>query len=249
VNRRFDAVVFDLYGTLVDEFRHDVFHANVREMAVDLGADPEGFEDAWTDTAMERQTGRHATVADNLRAICAALGVTVVDEALARAMAHRDAMYARYFRPRPGAEETLRAVKERRYPIALVSMCAPDTPALWRAGPLARFVDVEVFSCEVGLRKPDPAIYLRATELLGIEPDRCLYVGDGAYGEMGGAAAVGMTPVLIRDPDEEPGSALRPEAEEWDGRAVGHLSDVIAIVDGSAGWGSGSHPIRDFDFG
>jgi putative hydrolase of the HAD superfamily len=235
VNRRFDAVVFDLYGTLVNEFRRDVFVANVREMAVDLGADPEAFEHAWTATAMERQTGRHATVADNLRAICSALGVAVVDEALVRAMKRRDAMYARYFRSRPGAEETLRPVKERGYPIALISMCAPDTPALWRAGPLARSIDVEVFSCEVGLRKPDPAIYLRATELLGIEPDRCLYVGDGAYGEITGAAAVGMTPVLIRDPDEEPGSALRPEAEEWNGPMIGRLSDVLAILGEPAG--------------
>jgi putative hydrolase of the HAD superfamily len=150
-------------------------------------------------------------------------------------MKRRDAMYARYFRSRPGAEETLRPVKERGYPIALISMCAPDTPALWRAGPLARSIDVEVFSCEVGLRKPDPAIYLRATELLGIEPDRCLYVGDGAYGEMSGAAAVGMTPVLIRDPDEEPGSALRPEAEEWNGPMIGRLSDVLAILGEPAG--------------
>jgi putative hydrolase of the HAD superfamily len=235
VTRRFGAVVFDLYGTLVDEFRRDVFIAHVREMAVDLGADPERFEQAWTASALERQTGRHATVGDNLRAICAALGVAVVDDTLVRAMERREAMYARYFRPRPGAEETLHAVKQRGYPTALISMCAPDTPALWRSGPLARSIDVEVFSCEVGLRKPDPAIYLRATELLGIEADRCLYVGDGAYGEMRGAAAVGMTPVLIREPDEEPGSALRPEAEEWNGRTIGHLSEVLAIVDEASG--------------
>jgi len=246
VNRRFDAVVFDLYGTLVDEFRRDVFIALVREMAADLRADPDAFEQAWTATAMERQTGRHASVADNLRAICAALDVAVVDEALVRAMARRAAMYARYFRPRPGAEETLRAVEQRGYPTALISMCAPDTPALWRSGPLARSIDVEVFSCEVGLRKPDPAIYLRATELLGVEANRCLYVGDGAYGELTGAAAVGMTAVLIRDPGEEPGSALRPEAEEWNGPTIGRLSGVLAIVDESAGWGTNSQPAPDF---
>jgi putative hydrolase of the HAD superfamily len=234
VNRRFDAVVFDLYGTLVDEFRRDVFTAHVREMAEDLGADPDAFERAWTATAVERQTGRHPTVADNLRAICAMLGVVAGDDALAHAMARRDAMYATYFRPRPGAEETLHAVKERGYPTALVSMCAPDTPALWRAGPLARFLDAEVFSCEVGLRKPDPAIYRRAGDLLSVEPARCLYVGDGAYGELTGAAAVGMTPVLIRDPEEEPGSALRPEAEDWDGWTVDHLSGVLEILDDRA---------------
>ena len=64
--------------------------------------------------------------------------------------------------------------------MALISMCAPDTPELWRAGPLAGYVDVEVFSSEVGLRKPQPEIYLLECERLGVEPGACLYVGDGA---------------------------------------------------------------------
>jgi hypothetical protein len=34
------------------------------------------------------------------------------------------------------------------------------------------------------------------------------------------------------DPDEEPSSALRPEAEEWNGPTIGHLAEVIAIIDG-----------------
>ena len=55
---------------------------------------------------------------------------------------------------------------------------------------------------------------LPATLQLGIAPQGCLYVGDGAYGELSGAEAVGMHPVLIRDPDEQE-EMLRPEAEEW----------------------------------
>jgi len=232
VTGRFRAVVFDLYGTLVDEFRRDEFVAHVRAMAGDLGADPEAFERGWHDTAMERQTGRHATVADNLRQVCEALGLRVDDAAMEVALARRAALYERAFRPRPGAEETLAAVKARGYPVALVSMCAPDTPDLFRALAMARHVDVEVFSSEVGLRKPDPEIYLAATDRLGVDPVDCLYVGDGAYGELGGAAAVGMTPVLIRDPDEEPGSALRPEEESWTGATIAHLREVLDLLDG-----------------
>ena len=142
-------------------------------------------------------------------------------------------MYARHFRERPAALETLSELKARGYPLALISMCAPDTPALWRARPLSAFVDVEVFSSEVGLRKPDPEIYLLASEELGVEPSACLYVGDGAYGELTGAANVGMHPVLIRDPSEPPDHALRPESEDWDGDRIGSLGDVLAFLDGS----------------
>jgi putative hydrolase of the HAD superfamily len=109
-------------------------------------------------------------------------------------------------------------------------MCAPDTPAMWRASPLGGLVDVEVFSCEVGLRKPDPGIYLAATGRLGVDPTGCLYVGDGAYRELTGAAAVGMRAVLIRDPADAEVEALRPEAEEWSGESVEHLREVIALL-------------------
>ena len=80
----FEAVVFDLFGTLVPEFSKKDFFQSVREMARVLGADPDRFEAAWTGTALERQTGGFATVEDNVRHICASLGLEPSDDALAR---------------------------------------------------------------------------------------------------------------------------------------------------------------------
>jgi len=54
-----------------------------------------------------------------------------------------------------------------------------------------------VFSCEVGLAKPDPAIYHLAAARLGVEPAECLFVGDGGSDELSGAGAAAMTPVLL----------------------------------------------------
>jgi putative hydrolase of the HAD superfamily len=139
-------------------------------------------------------------------------------------------VYRTWFVPRPGAEELLRELRRRGVPTALISMCAPDTPAMWRASPLGGLVDVEVFSCEVALRKPDPEIYRLACERLGVEPSDCLYVGDGAYRELTGASAVGMHAVLIRDPADADVEALRPEAEEWAGDAVADLRDVLPLL-------------------
>lgn len=223
----FDAVVFDLYGTLVYEFDRGDFYDVVREMGLRLGADPSAFRGAWDATAIGRQTGEFPDMEANLRAVGADLGLPLDDEGVAEALALRAAMYARYFRPRPGALETLTELKDRGYPIALVSMCAPDTPALWRASALAPFVDIEVFSSEVGLRKPDAAIYQAAADGLLVEPERCLYCGDGAYGELTGAEAVGMTAVLIEDPDVDQAASLRPEGETWTGDAAGDLRDLL----------------------
>jgi putative hydrolase of the HAD superfamily len=229
---RFEAVVFDLFGTLVPEFSKKDFFQSVREMARVLDADPDTFEVAWIGSALERQTGRFATVEDNVRHICASLGLQPADGALAEALDLRLELYRTWFFPRRGALETLMELKGRGYPIALISMCAPDAPAMWRTSALAPFVDVEVFSSETGLRKPDPAIYRRATDGLGVEPAGCVYCGDGAYGELAGAQAVGMTPYLIADPAVDAEESLTPEREEWGGASVADLRELLAFLPG-----------------
>lgn len=227
IDRAFDGVVFDLYGTLVHEFRRDDFYEVVRGMADRLGADPGAFRRAWDASAIGRQTGAFPDMAANVRAIAADLGLRPADAAVSDALAIRAAMYDRYFHPRPGAVETLTELKVRGYPVALISMCAPDTPALWRASALAPFIDVEVFSSEVGLRKPGAAIYRYALERLGVGATRCLYCGDGAYGELTGAEAVGMTAVLILDPAVDQTMSLRPEGEVWAGATIGDLRELL----------------------
>ena len=72
---------------------------------------------------------------------------------------------------------------------------------------LRPLLDAVVLSCEVGVRKPDPPIYLAAAERLSVAPAACVFVGDGMSRELSGARAVGMTAVRIersqRDEDEE----------------------------------------------
>jgi putative hydrolase of the HAD superfamily len=227
----FAAVIFDLYGTLVPEFPRSDFYLTVDRMALELGADAESFREAWNRTAIGRQTGVYPAMADNVRGICEELGLDEPSELdLERALAPRAAMYERWFHPREGALETLAALRVRGLPLGLISMCAPDTPAMWRASELGGTVHVEVFSSEVGLRKPDPAIYLYACERLGVEPSACLFCGDGAYGELTGAEAVGMTAVEIRDPAIDVAEQLRPEGEDWTGARVADLRELLAMV-------------------
>ena len=60
---------------------------------------------------------------------------------------------------------------------------------------VAERLDAAVFSSEVGRRKPDPAIFLRALELLDVRPEEALFVGDRLYEDVRGAAALGMATV------------------------------------------------------
>jgi putative hydrolase of the HAD superfamily len=227
---RFAAVVFDLFGTLVYEFPRVDWDEWLETTAAVLEAEPEAFASAWHATAIDRQTGVAGTIDENLRTVAARAGAWPTDAQVAEALEARAELYRKWFVPKPGAEEILRELRERRMPTALISMCAPDTPTLWRASPLAGLIDVEVFSCEVGARKPEPEIYLAATERLHVEPNACLYVGDGAYAELTGASSVGMYAVLISDPAEAEMEALRPEAELWTGPTIAHLSEISSLL-------------------
>ena len=61
--------------------------------------------------------------------------------------------------------------------------------------------DVVVISGEVGLRKPDPAIFRLTTERLGVEPSACVFVDDHP-GHLEIAAQEGMRTVLHTSPPE-----------------------------------------------
>jgi putative hydrolase of the HAD superfamily len=227
---RIRAVVFDLFGTLVYEFPRADWDAWLDTAAAVLEVDPDSFHATWSATAIDRQTGRAGDMEENLRTIAARAGAWPTDAQIAEVLESRSELYRKWFVPRPGAEEVLHELRRLRMATALISMCAPDTPPLWRASPLGGLLDEELFSCEVGLRKPDPEIYRLACSRLGVDPADCLYVGDGAYAELTGAAAVGMRAVLIRDPAESEIEGLRPEAEDWAGETIEHLGEVLRLL-------------------
>jgi putative hydrolase of the HAD superfamily len=71
----------------------------------------------------------------------------------------------------------------------------------------AELFDAVVISGEVGLRKPDPAIYLLAAESLGLEPAACVFVDDFSF-NLEPAAALGMATVLHEDDADRTVAAL-----------------------------------------
>jgi FMN phosphatase YigB (HAD superfamily) len=66
--------------------------------------------------------------------------------------------------------------------------------------------------------------------VLQLEPLRCSYVGDGAYGELTGAAALGMNAFLICDPNVDPAKQLTPERDDgWTGAEIADLRDLLDL--------------------
>ena len=108
-------------------------------------------------------------------------------------------LIARLFGAMAPDEAMLGGVRELRAggtPTALLSNSWGDALAYDRAL-LAELFDAWVISSEVGLRKPDPAVYELAAERLGVPPHACVFVDD-LPGNLKPARALGMATVLHR---------------------------------------------------
>lgn len=83
---------------------------------------------------------------------------------------------------------------------AFLSNSGPEMMARVRAErPLESLFDAVIISCEVGLAKPDPAIYRLSLEQLGLPASEVLFVDD-RVDNLAGAAAVGLRTLHFEGP-------------------------------------------------
>jgi putative hydrolase of the HAD superfamily len=217
------AVIFDLWDTLVLWPVDSATDLNER-LAERLGVEPERFARAWDAARPARSVG---PLLESVREVLAELGTNGAgaEEVAALRLEHT----RRVLRPREGALETLGELRRRGLRLGLISVCSEDVVQAWDETELAPLFDTAVFSCSVGLSKPDPRIYELAAEELGVPPEECLFVGDGANDELAGAERAGMRAALILRPGEE--EPLWPEAQAWRGPRLRALPEVPALVD------------------
>ena len=230
------AVVFDLFNTLTAPIDRSAYRASLVEMARAVGLVPDRFIRGWSDDWRERFGGAYPTTQACVRGACEAIGARADEAAINEAARIRVEFARRTFRPRADAVATLAKLRALRLRTALISDCSPDVPLLWPATPFAQAIEEPLFSCTEGLIKPDPSLYLRACERLGVEPRACVYVGDGGNRELTGAESVGMRAVLITTPAES--AAYSSERDSWRGEAIDALGELPGLITGIAAGGA-----------
>jgi len=195
-----EAVLFDWNNTLVGfEWDDELVEAGHR---AGLGHDDPEFTARWRETMLGGHNGdrRYADILGDL-------GVADPD-------AFIDAEHE-VWRPAhsvlASAQALLDALRSRGIKTGLVANSWPDPGRVLRrdaeAFGLADRLDVLVYSEEIGLRKPDPEIFLQACRQLEVETAATMYVGDNLVTDVQGAADVGMTTVqaLWFRADDTPG--------------------------------------------
>jgi putative hydrolase of the HAD superfamily len=206
-------VIFDLWDTLA-LWQAEAFAQVQRELARYI----DDFDSVWATTYNARAIGpideyfRSLGLDDDAVAECLRLRIGFTREALV---------------PRPGAIDTLEELQRRGYKRGVISVCSGDVEELWDETELAPHVDDVVLSCTVGLSKPDPRIYRLACERLDVQPEECLFVGDGANDELAGAERVGMKAVCVLPPGRD--EPLWKEARGWE-PTITSLEQVLTLV-------------------
>jgi putative hydrolase of the HAD superfamily len=236
------AVIFDLWGTLIyddpeiSEQRNQLRLRSAEETLAALGhtyeaADIEAaFLAAGTELARIHGTERDISMRgrtvlylrhldDNLAERLDSDAWLRLDEALLTpALTHRPPMLA-------GAGELLAALKASGLSVGLISN-AGITPGVVLARllddmGLGRHFDVTIFSDEVELSKPAPAIFAHTLDELGLAPDEAVFVGDQPVLDVLGARRAGMWMVQIGD--------LPPEGEEPHAR-IDTLDELMPVL-------------------
>lgn len=189
-----DAVIFDLYDTLV-RAEKSTAPSRAREFSLGLRRHP-AVGQWWEENRDRRQIGDFPSYLEVLRHFCRLGGQNVDDSLLQTLATERLEEKAATLRlVEPLVLNAIRSLKDVGLPVGVLSNAVPDEAAGWGQCPLREVVDVALFSCEIGAMKPDPDAFHTACDHLGADPVKTWFVGDGGFDELPGAARAGLRPV------------------------------------------------------
>ncbi len=101
------------------------------------------------------------------------------------------------WQPFPEVVTTLTDLKAAGYTVGVLSDWSSDLPAILEALGLCQHIDFLVVSAIEGVAKTQPAFFQLALERAGVPATQALMVGDNLYGDIQGAAQVGIRGLLI----------------------------------------------------
>jgi beta-phosphoglucomutase len=175
------AVLWDLDGTLIDSAEHH--WAAWREVMAHEKhpVTPADFAASFGH--------RNDTILRGL------LGPDLSDAEVERIAGAKEALYRRFVRERgllvlPGAQRWLERLRAKGWRQAVASSApTPNIEAAMEALGIAPLFEALVSADEVGVGKPDPAVFLAAADRVGVPPSRCVVVEDAPAGLLGARRA------------------------------------------------------------
>jgi len=210
---KFDHIFFDSGGTLygpgtgADPSPEQVasentrrVHARLSGMGVDLDFRRLDKTIARQEEVCRQRSGKSYNFFRLMKAVVDELHLPLGTEAAAcLADAYAGPRYASWLFP--GTEDVLRTLNNNGYRLGIIANTAWPGFCMDRAFAgvgLLPFLGIRIYSGDIGIAKPDPAIFQLAERIGGLEGKHILYVGNDLEGDIKGAAAVGWSTALRR---------------------------------------------------
>lgn len=226
------AVLFDLFNTLVPGGTRSERDEVSRRMADVLGVEPDLLADLIRRTFDARTRGRLGDLTETIRWLAGRLGAEPGEDAIAAAVELRLVM-TRQLHQRAWALGALDELGRAGFLLGLVSDCSDETPTIWPESQLSAHFGAASFSCVTGHRKPEPESYLVAARELGVEPEECVFVGDGGSHELTGAAELGMRAYRYMPNRTDLADSIDVD-DGWTGPTLTDLAQLVPAISASA---------------
>ena len=189
------AVFFDLFETLITEKTRSDFQARA-PIHERLGTTKDRYSLWWEENEDAAMIGRFPDCLARFADLCVAVGSPLTkNDIVIAAQAHETWKSKVLSCVEPQIFEMLRKVRACGLKVGIISNALPEEVLAWRFCPLQGLVDPVVFSCSVGVMKPDRETFELACSRMSVQPSEAYFVGDGGYDELQGAASVGMRPI------------------------------------------------------
>jgi len=186
------AVIFDMFETLVTLFTGSVYMG--REIAAEIGLPEPKFREIWDNTDEARTLGKR-TLESVIEEVLT-VNNCYSEELFERIITKRKRMIRESFEHiHPEIIPLFQWFKEKNIKIGLITNCFFEERDSIKDSVFFEYFDVMCMSCELGVKKPDTAIFEKCMKDLGLEAAECLYIGDGGSLELETAQAVGMHPL------------------------------------------------------
>ena len=224
--RTMEAVIFDLFGTLVPNLSPDRFTAAATRIAELFGVPLKRVVEEIKSQFPQRMSGAILDGPLQFVPLAAALGVAVAETDQHAAYSVWVDFQVAGLTPKPDALHVLEALRERGYALALASDCSSGTPARLDATAMGAFFSVRACSALIGEQKPHAAMYEHVLSGLGVPGSECLYVGDGNSNELAGARRHGMTTVWVDNGRSRPDREVSSDADH----RVTELTQILDLV-------------------
>jgi putative hydrolase of the HAD superfamily len=169
---RWDAVIFD-YGRVLSLAPSD---AELQEFAALVSVSEPPFFEIYSATRLDYDAGR-ADFRQHWRAFAEAAGVALRPDQIERIVGMETLMW---LRPNPEALVLAREIKAEGLRIAILSNMPHDLLADVRKYSWLDEFEVKIWSCELGIVKPDLRIYRACLDALGCPAARTLFFDDRA---------------------------------------------------------------------